>query len=223
MTERRAMAIGAHPDDVEIYCLGLLLKLQDAGWLIGWAVATDGQASMPAGAPKDLRRREAVAAGQAVGVEPLLLGLEDGAILGSGKEARRVRDAIAAFKPDVLISHAPDDYHPDHRTLSRLVTEACPPATSLLFAEPMLGGGATPDLLVDITDQYARKRAALARHKSQAAPAFVPAFETWSRFRALHCGVRGAEHAEGYFVNRSVSSAGAHLAFGRAIHTAPLD
>lgn len=208
---------------MEIYCLGLLLKLQDAGWRISWAVVTDGQAGMPAGAPKDLRRREAVAAGQTVGVEPLLLGLEDGAILGSGEEARRVREAISAFKPDVLISHAPDDYHPDHRTLSRLVAEACPPATYLLFAEPMLGGGATPDLLVDITDQYARKRAALSRHESQAAPALVPAFETWSRFRALHCGVRGAQHAEGYFVNRSISSAGAHLAFQRAIQTPTLE
>lgn len=207
MPELRALAFGAHPDDVEIYCLGLLLRLQDAGWTIGWVVATDGQGALPDGAPADLRREEAMAAGAAVGVEPTLLGLQDGALVGSPEEARAVRSALGRFRPSVLITHAPDDYHPDHRVLSRLVSEACPPETALLFAEPMLGGGAAPELLVDVTAQYGRKRAALALHRSQSSPAFVPAFETWSRFRALHCGVHGAEHAEGYFPKRSVASA----------------
>jgi LmbE family N-acetylglucosaminyl deacetylase len=207
MPERRAFAIGAHPDDVEIYCLGLLLRLQDAGWTVGWAVATDGQAGMPAGSPIGLRRDEALAAGATFGVEPALLGLMDGQLIGAPEEARAVRTAIATFRPTVLITHAGDDYHPDHRTLSRLVAEACPPEAALLFAEPMLGGGATPELLVDITDQQDRKRAALAAHTSQSAPEFLPALDTWSRFRALHCGVRGACHAEGFFIQRSVASA----------------
>lgn len=206
MSDRRAFAIGAHPGDVEIYCLGLLLRLQDAGWTVGWAVATDGQAGLPSGARPDLRRDEAMAAGETVGIKPLPLGLIDGALIGTPDDARAVRAAIAEFKPTVLITHAPDDYHPDHRTLSRLVAEACPPETVLLFAEAMLGGGAQPEWLVDITSQYERKRAALGVHASQSAPAFVPAFETWSRFRALQCGVRGALHAEGFFVRSSAAS-----------------
>lgn len=206
MSERRAFAIGAHPDDVEIYCLGLLLRLQDAGWTIGWAVATDGQAGLPQGARVDLRRDEARAAGATVGVEPILLGRADGDLIGTPDDVRAVRNAIADFKPTVLITHSPDDYHPDHRTLSRMVAEACPAQVVLLFAEPMLGGGAAPERLVDITSQYNRKRTALAAHASQSAPEFVPAFETWSRFRALHCGVRGALHAEGFFVQSSAAS-----------------
>lgn len=206
MSERRAFAIGAHPDDVEIYCLGLLLRLQDADWTIGWAVATDGQAGMPPGVPEGLRREEAMAAGAAAGVEPTLLGLMDGQLIGAPEEARAVRAAIAAFRPTVLITHSPLDYHPDHRTLSRLVTEACPPETVLLFAEPMLGSGRSPERIIDVSDQYDRKRAALSAHASQSAPAFLPAFETWSAFRALHCGVRGARHAEGFFVRSSVAS-----------------
>ncbi len=206
MNERCAFAIGAHPDDVEIYCLGLLLRLQDAGWTIGWAVATDGQAGLPSGARADLRRDEAMAAGRTVGVKPMLLGLMDGGLIGTPDDARAVRAAIADFKPAVLITHSPDDYHPDHRTLSRLVAEAAPPETVVLFAEAMLGGGAQPERLVDITAQYQRKRAALAAHASQSAPDFVPAFETWSRFRALHCGVKGARHAEGFFFRSSAAS-----------------
>lgn len=207
-SDHRALAIGAHPDDVEIYCLGLLLRLQDAGWTVGWAVATDGQAGLPDGAQADIRRNEAIAAGAVVGVEPVLLGLMDGQLTGSAEDVSAVRAVIADFRPTLLITHSCDDYHPDHRTLSRLVSEACPPETAMLFAEPMLGGGAAPDLLVDITAQYSRKRSALAAHASQAAPAFMPAFETWSAFRALHCGVRGAQHAEGYF--RGTTAANRH-------------
>lgn len=221
MPEHRAFAIGAHPDDVEIYCLGLLLRLQDAGWTIGWAVATDGQAGLPEGALEGVRREEALAAGAVVGVEPVLLGLMDGQLIGSPQEARAVRAAIAAFKPTLLITHSPDDYHPDHRTLSRLVAEACPPETAMLFAEPMLGAGAAPELLVDISAQYRRKRAALSAHVSQPAPAFAPPFETWSAFRALHCGTPGAQHAEGYFSSATAGNRRALVALRQALMPSP--
>lgn len=194
----RILAIGAHPDDVEIYCLGLLLRLQRAGWAIGWAVATDGLAGLSADAEPDLRRREALAAGALVGVVPQLLGLTDGALRGSPRDQQAVAAAIEAFRPDVLVSHCSTDYHPDHRTLARLVCEACPPGTLLLEADTMLGYGFLPDLHVDTTAVHAIKMQALAAHASQAAPAFRPKLETWSAFRALHCGVGGASHAEAY-------------------------
>ena len=195
---RRVLAIGAHPDDVEIYCLGLLLQLKTAGWEIGWAVATDGQASLPEGAHPGLRRDEAMAAGAIVGVAPVLLGLTDGALRGSPEDQAAVEGAICGFRPDVLITHNRDDYHPDHRTLSRVVREACPPGTLLLEADTMLGDGFLPDLHVDITAVHELKMRALAAHASQAAPAFMDRFDTWARFRALASGVAGARHGEGY-------------------------
>lgn len=194
----RILAIGAHPDDVEIYCLGLLLRLQMAGWEIGWAVATDGTAGLPSGSPQDLRRREALLAGSVVGVTPQLMGLTDGALRGSPADVAAVAASIAAFRPDVLVSHNRDDYHPDHRTLARLVREACPPGTFLLEADTMLGAGFWPDIHVDVSAVHALKMQALDAHASQAAPAFRPKLDCWSTFRALHCGIRGASHAEGY-------------------------
>jgi LmbE family N-acetylglucosaminyl deacetylase len=205
----RVLALGAHPDDVEIYCLGLLLRLRNAGWSVGWVVATDGQGALPAGADPDLRRREAEAAGAIVGVEPTLLGLEDGELAGCERELRAVRSAIRAFGPTVLVTHHPADYHPDHRILSRLVSDSCPAGTLLLFADTMLGEGAWPELFVDVSDVHAEKLEALRAHRSQLAPAFAPMFETWSRFRALHCGVVGARHAEGYTPSVNASSRGA--------------
>jgi LmbE family N-acetylglucosaminyl deacetylase len=195
---RRALAIGAHPDDVEIYCLGLLLRLRAAGWEIGWAVATDGHAGLPPGAHPDLRRAEALAAGALVGVTPVLMGLMDGALRGSPDDQRAIEATIRAFGPDLLVTHNRDDYHPDHRTLSRLVREACPADTLLLEADTMLGDGFLPDLHVDITAAHEEKMRALAAHASQAAPAFMDKFDTWSRFRALSCGIAGARHGEGY-------------------------
>lgn len=207
MSRKRVLAIGAHPDDVEIYCLGLLLTLRSRGWTIGWAVATDGQAGLPEGAPADLRRREALAAGEAVGVTPMLLGLTDGGLTGGPEEFVIIRDAIRAFEPSVLITHPQDDYHPDHRMISRMVSDSCPPSTALLFTDTMLGAGSWPDLHVDVTAVHADKRRALAAHGSQSAPAFMPALETWSSFRALHTGVRGARHGEGYTTREFIASA----------------
>jgi LmbE family N-acetylglucosaminyl deacetylase len=209
MTDQRILAIGAHPDDVEIYCLGLLLTLRIRGWTIGWAVATDGQAGLPEGAPADLRRSEAIAAGGTVGVSPMLLGLTDGGLTGGPEEFVVIRDAIRTFAPSVLVTHPPDDYHPDHRMISRMVSDACPPETALLFTDTMLGAGSWPDLHVDVTTVHADKRRALAAHHSQNAPAFIPALETWSSFRALHTGVRGARHGEGYTMRESIASAAA--------------
>jgi LmbE family N-acetylglucosaminyl deacetylase len=196
----RVMAIGAHPDDVEIYCLGLLLRLRTVGWEIGWAVATDGQAGLPQNAPADLRRAEAMAAGALFGVNPMLLGLTDGALRGSPRDQQAVEAAIRAFAPDVLITHNRDDYHPDHRTLSRLVREACPVGALLLEADTMLGDGFLPDLHVDVTAVQSDKRCALAAHASQSAPAFADRLDVWSRFRALSCGAPSARYGEAYRV-----------------------
>lgn len=213
MTPPRVLAFGAHPDDVEIYCLGLLLRLRAAGWEIGWAVATDGQAGLPAGAEPDLRRREAHEAGERVGVEPMLLGFDDGGMTGGPAELKAVRDVLKAFGPTVVIGPHPADYHPDHRLLSRLVTDACPPGALLLYADTMLGQGNLPTIHVDVTAHYSQKRAALSAHVSQSAPAFAPMLETWARFRALHCGVQGAEYAEGYTAMENASSLGAGRRF----------
>lgn len=194
----RILAVCAHPDDVEIYCLGLLLVLQSVGWEIGWAVATDGLAGLPAGADPQMRRREALAAGALFGVTPQLLGLHDGGLRGSGQDRAAVAGAIAAFRPHVLVTHNREDYHPDHRVLARLAAEACPADTLLLEADTMLGDGFLPDLHVDITPFHADKHRALDQHVSQAAPAFRPKLDAWAAFRALHCGLAHARYGEGY-------------------------
>jgi hypothetical protein len=130
---------------VEIYCLGLLLALRERGWTIGWAVATDGQGALPDGAAPDLRRAEALAAGERVGVTPLLLGLVDGALDYTAGSLAKVRDCLRDFEPTVVVTHSPNDYHADHRVLSRLVADTCPAGVGLVYCDTMLGVGFRAD------------------------------------------------------------------------------
>lgn len=194
----RALAFGAHPDDVEIFHLGLLLTLQARGWEIGWVVATDGQAGLPPGAEPEMRRREALQAGVLVGVTPELLGLIDGGLNYGDEAASRVREALARFGPDVVITHSPNDYHADHRVLSRLVADVCPATVALVFSDTMLGVGFEPTLTVDVTAVYERKLEVLRIHRSQGVEPFEAGLRTWHRFRALQTGDRSIEYAEAY-------------------------
>lgn len=134
-----------------------------------------------------------------------------------------MRAVLAVARSTVLITHHPDDYHPDHRTLSRMVAELCPPETQLLYADTMLGVANAPELTIDITAWHAQKRACLAAHVSQNAPTFIPKLDTWSAFRALHSGVKGARFGERYTPVRRAASQTALLTLMREIYREPAD
>jgi N-acetylglucosamine malate deacetylase 1 len=200
----RVLAIGAHPDDVEIYCLGLLLKLQSRGWQIGWIVATDGQAGLADAMSVDQRRKEACNAGAKVGVAPILLGLEDGQLSGSERELKLLREGIQQFAPNLIISHAPNDYHPDHRVLSQMTTQICPVACALIYTDTMCGVDFLPEFSVDISDVFDEKMTVLAEHVSQNPTPFMEKIATWNRFRAMQTAKRGLQYAESYRAVRAM-------------------
>ncbi|HZF81692.1 MAG TPA: PIG-L family deacetylase [Rubrivivax sp.] len=194
----RVLAFGAHPDDVEIYCLGTLLCLQQLGWPIGWVVATDGQAGLPPGTPITTRRSEAMAAGNAVGVAPRLLGLQDGRVSDDAGALALVREAIEAFKPDLLLAPSPNDYHPDHRALSRLVHAACPVRAALVEMDTMMGVDFLPGFCIDVSDSFEAKLQCLGAHASQNPQGFGGAIATWNGFRALQTARRDVRYAEAF-------------------------
>lgn len=200
MTGQRVLALGAHPDDVEIYCLGTLLRLQTLGWEIGWGVATDGQAGLPAGAAPGLRRDEALAAAALVGVVPTLLGLQDGRLLDGPVETAAVRAVVDNFAPTLIIAPSPNDYHPDHRALSRMAQAVCPLGTALLLTDTMMGVNFLPELTVDITSTYERKMACLRAHGSQVSDTALAALGTWACFRGLQQARRGMKQGEAFRV-----------------------
>lgn len=198
MTHRRVLALGAHPDDVEIYCLGTLLRLKGAGWQIGWVVVTDGQAGLPDGAVTGTRRKEALAAAGRVDVSPVLLGWEDGGLHDGPDAVRALRAVVADFAPTLLIAPSLHDYHPDHRALARLASAVCPLSAALWRTDTMLGVGFLPEFAVDITETYALKIECLKEHRSQLSSGALEAIGTWNRFRGLQLARPGVRQAEAF-------------------------
>ncbi len=196
----RIVGFGAHPDDIEIFCLGLLAAYQAAGHEIGWVIVTDG-AKGGSGDPTVLaarRRAEALSAAEPFGVTPRFLNRPDGALAEDRDAPALIEAAILETGPDLVITHPPNDYHPDHRALSRLVIDAARFRLPVLYADTLLGVGSEPSIYVDITDHIERKLAAIKAHVSQAPERFVDAVTVWNRFRALQCGFDGPGYAEAY-------------------------
>src|SRR6266571_639593 len=214
----RLLAIGAHPDDLEILSGGTLARFAARGDAVTMLVMTDGSAGhaeIPAGELAALREREARAAAAVIGAEFVWLGLPDEFVFNDEPTRRRLLDAIRAARPDLILTHDPDDYHPDHRATSRAVFDASfimglpnvvtpspphPGVAPLYYFDTLAGVGFQPAEYVAIRETFPTKQQMLAAHVSQVAwlrhhdaidiQAFI---ETVARFRGLQCGCAYAE------------------------------
>lgn len=195
----RIIGFGAHPDDVEVFFFGTLAAARSAGALIGWVIATDGSkgGNPPADDLGSTRRQEATEAAKLLGVTPVFLDRLDGALASDPEATKLVEAEIIRLKPDLVITHAPNDYHPDHRALSRMVIDGASFRAPVVFADTMLGVGFQPLHYVDITLHCSTKWEAIRAHRSQRPERFVAAAETWNRFRSLQCNAAGG-YAEAF-------------------------
>ncbi len=181
----RVLAVGAHPDDLEILCAGTLARYVHEGHQVVMCVATDGTAGHMVIKPAELaqiREREARAAAEVIGAEFIWLGFPDELIINDRETRLAFVDAIRRARPDLLITHAPDDYHPDHRVVSSLVFDASfiaslpnietihpahPAVPPLYYMDTIAGKGFHPSEYVDISATMDLKRQMLACHQSQ--------------------------------------------------------
>src|SRR5689334_3277524 len=119
------LAIGAHGDDLELFCGGTLARYAAQGDHVVMCVVTDGR-GRPAGNPDEIaaiRKAEAEASAAVIGAESVWMGIPDGGLWFDEAARHLFVEAIRRAKPDVIITHPPDDYHPDHKTTSRLVMD----------------------------------------------------------------------------------------------------
>ena len=196
----KVIAILAHADDVEIYCLGLLLALQARGAAIGWAIATDSFVSEHDGVVPDnnTRRREAREAAALCSVAPVFLGEQDGLLQADRKLVAKISMLVRKEAPDLVVTHCAEDYHADHRALSRAVFEAVSRSAPIIVADSYLGVGFSPNIYVDITEHFQRKTEALYCHRSQRPQRLVDDISLWNRFRARQCNADPHCYAETY-------------------------
>ncbi|NRA36837.1 MAG: PIG-L family deacetylase [Planctomycetes bacterium] len=185
--QNRIMVIGAHPDDCEVKCAGTAAKWAAQGHAVCFMSVTNGQSGHHLMAPADLavrRKKEAAAAAAVLGVESRVLTNADGHLEPSLAVRQGVIAEIRKFKPDLIITHRPNDYHPDHRYTSQVVQDAAfsvvvphiVPEVPALDVNPVMAYMSdgfmkpypfTPSVVVAIDDVYDQKLAAIHEHASQ--------------------------------------------------------
>lgn len=122
----RVLIIGAHPDDPEKSC-GTAARYIALGHKVRLVSMTNGDAGhfKMGGAPLAKRRtEEARRAGEVIGAEYIVLDNHDGELMPTLENRRTVIGLIREFKPDLIFTHRPNDYHPDHRYTGILVQDA---------------------------------------------------------------------------------------------------
>jgi LmbE family N-acetylglucosaminyl deacetylase len=192
MLQRRALAIAAHPDDVEFTMAGTLRLLREAGWEVHYLnLSTGNLGSLKASpaATARVRRKEAQAAAKLLGAvwhPPFCNDLE---IFYDTRTLRRLCAIVREVAPAAILTHSPQDYMEDHVNASRLAVTAAfsrgmpnyrstPPRASvatevtIYHASPhglrdSLRRRVRPGAFVDTTGVHEQKRAALACHASQ--------------------------------------------------------
>ena len=192
------LCLMAHRDDAELICGGTLIKLKDQGYSVGIIDFSQGEMGTRGNAEE--RAREAECAAGIMGIELRInLGFPDAHIENTVKNRRPVVEVIREYRPCLVITHDQNNRNPDHTHTSFLVRESCFTAGLVKYdtgQEPhrpnkILYGMeyfmTTPTILVDITEQFERKKQAIACYKSQMFNPSYPGRETYlASNRFLH-------------------------------------
>lgn len=223
-----ALAVGAHPDDVEFSCGGTLLKLASLGYKVGVLDMARGELGTRGTA--EIRAQEAQAAARSLG-----LAVRDNLELPDGhmwlNEESRVKMArkIRLYRPRVIFTHFWEDPHPDHVHTCQIVREAAHVAGLAKYdseagqerfrpqtvAHFMFPRTVSPTFVVDISDFAEAKQKAVACYRSQlydpdskemetalSSEAFLRRLESRQRWFGSLIAV---EHAEAFIVREALN------------------
>jgi len=127
MNQLRILILGAHPDDADYAAGGSAALWAKAGHVVRMVSLTNGDAGHhlePGPKLAARRKKEAAAAGKVIGIEYGVLDHHDGELLPTLENRNEIIRLIRTFKPDLILTHRPNDYHPDHRYTSLLVQDA---------------------------------------------------------------------------------------------------
>lgn len=215
----RVLAVGAHPDDLEILCGGTLARFVVEGHEVVMCNASYGNRGSfehSSAEITEIRLREARRAAELAGAAHVTLGFTDGEIDASDREQRlAVVDLIREARPDLLLTHSPGDYMSDHNEVAKLVFDCSFHATLPLLEterpahdrvtpiyhfDTVMGLGFLPTEYVDVTSTMETKVAMLQAHESQLTWLrdhdgidIVEQMRAVTRFRGLQCRVQYAE------------------------------
>ncbi|MBQ8637309.1 MAG: PIG-L family deacetylase [Clostridia bacterium] len=211
------LAVGCHPDDIEISCCGTLAKCVKRGDKVTVCHVANGNMGHEIISPEELREiriGEAKKAGSLAGIEVVTLDIGD--LLPNGcdiAQRDKLVELIKKVQPDFIITHSPTDYMPDHLAVSKLVFDASFAASvphygaegkaavvPIFYMDNLAGMNFNPTEYVDISDEIDLKIQMLECHESQLkwmrdhdGIDFAEFVRTCSRFRGIQCGAQYAE------------------------------
>lgn len=225
------LAIGVHPDDIELCASGTLMKHMDMGYTVALCDLTHGELGTRGNG--ELRLKEADRARQILGIEKRYnLGMLDGFFEHNEENILKIVRIIRMLNPSIVLANAPADRHPDHGRASKLVSDACfyaglvkistkddegneqkahrPKAVYHYIQDRNL----TPDFVVDITPYMDKKLESIFAYKSQffdpdssepetpiSSEGFMEFIKAKNRTYARDIGV---DFAEGFKVERTI-------------------
>ncbi|TET65338.1 PIG-L family deacetylase [Candidatus Bathyarchaeota archaeon] len=162
----RILAIGAHPDDIEIGCGGTLVLYNRKGHEVYMLVLTKGEAS---GDPK-AREKECEEAAKILGAKKLLFGdLQDTRITDGIETIMAIENVINELKPDLIFAHSYKDGHQDHRNAGMASLSAARNSKKIfLYESPAALREFCPQVFVDVCSAFDVKLKALEMFGSQA-------------------------------------------------------
>ena len=213
------LAIGSHPDDIEISVGGTLLKMVQKGCKAAICDVSNGEPT-PYGDPKT-RVAEATAAAEAMGVERTILDLRNRYIVDDLESRRKVAEVIRACRPRIMLAPYPAGAHPDHHAVAGICEAARFYAKlhkSNMYGQPWpyepwwtpklyyyFGLGVPeeqvkPTFIVDITAQWEEKLKVLACYGSQPGPIK----ESW-RGEEYYGNLVGVRYGEAFYSKEAIA------------------
>lgn len=190
------LALGAHPDDIEIGCGGTLIKYARAGHRVHLMVLTDGAR----GGDSDIRRSEQSASSRILGAREVFWGgYQDTEVPVSRQAIQQIEDVVKKVDPAFIFVNHPDDTHQDHRHLATCTVTATRYTRNVLFYETPTTQNFSPTVYVDIDGVMDDKVRTLEAHASQVQKtnveglSIVEVARASAHFRGVQGRVRSAE------------------------------
>ncbi len=225
------LAIGAHPDDVELSCSATIAKEIEKGRKVGILDLTKGELGTRGTA--EIREKEAKAAAEILGVSVREnLEFSDGFFVNNVAHQLEIIKVLRRYRPDIVLCNAVDDRHIDHGKGAQLVADSCF-LSGLRKIETIYNGNSqeawrpknvfhyiqwknlTPDLVVDVTGFMDKKLESVKAYRSQIfdenskepeTPISSSNFLESITYRAKDLGrLIGTEYGEGFTVSRYVA------------------
>lgn len=194
------LAIGAHPDDIELGCFGTLAAHRKKGDKIFGLILTQGEL---VGDPKK-RLKETKDAANLIDMKLFFGNFQDGNLKEDSSLVSYLDEIIKNCKINIAYTHSPHDRHQDHRAVAQASISASRYLNELYsYESPSVVYPFNPQLFIDVTDTFKSKIKAIKVHKTQKSKTFmrIEAVEGLAKFRAYQAG-RQKRLCEGFEVHK---------------------